>query len=250
MSTRCARQRRGSRRSGYRSGVRSTRRTAGCLAHPTCPAGTTCCSPPCCGEGSARPSASSMTRRRGRWPNGAPVPGAAAATWSSSPSAPASVRGSSPAGGWVRGRANLAGEIGHWRVAGDGPGVYGKRGSLEGWASGAGLPALARHLGLQGFGEGAEALGLRASRGDAGAMWQRATFFGAPARRSAPPWALLVDLLAPETIVLGNLARRLGPVFTEAALAALAQEAARRPRPGLLHRRLRARRGDRRCRRH
>ena len=88
----------------------------------------------------------------------------------------------------VRGRANLAGEIGHWRVAGDGPGVYGKRGSLEGWASGAGLPALARHLGLQGFGEGAEALGLRASRGDAGAMWQRATFFGAPARRSAPPW--------------------------------------------------------------
>jgi glucokinase len=93
----------------------------------------------------------------------------------------------------LRGAVNCAGEVGHWRIAEDGPLAYGKRGSWEGLSSGSGLAqhgdvALAGH-----------ALG----RG----------------------LALLIDLLAPERIVLGNLARRLGPAFLNPALQVLRQEA-------------------------
>ena len=41
----------------------------------------------------------------------------------------------------LRGAADAAGEVGHWRVAADGPSLYGKRGSWEGYASGTGLAA-------------------------------------------------------------------------------------------------------------
>lgn len=79
-----------------------------------------------------------------------------------------------------------AGEVGHWRIATDGPLIYGKAGSWEGWSSGTGVAA---HGDIR---EGGRALG----RG----------------------LALLIDLLSPERIVLGNLVRRLGPSFREPAL--------------------------------
>jgi glucokinase len=123
----------------------------------------------------------------------------------------------------VRGAGNLAGEIGHWRIAADGPDVYGKRGSLEGWASGAGVPALARFLHPEALADIGDAASLarRAAAGDAAAE-QAIVAAGAALGRAL---ALLVDLLAPERIVLGNLARRLGPSFTAAAEAELAREA-------------------------
>ena len=47
----------------------------------------------------------------------------------------------------LHGASDTAGEIGHWRLAADGPEGYGKRGSWEGFASGAGLVQLAaRHV--------------------------------------------------------------------------------------------------------
>src|SRR5207244_3686168 len=46
----------------------------------------------------------------------------------------------------VRGAGDAAGEAGHWRVAQDGPPVRGKRGCWEGYASGAGIAALAREM--------------------------------------------------------------------------------------------------------
>ena len=45
-----------------------------------------------------------------------------------------------------RGSTDNAGEVGHWRIAEDGPPVYGKRGSWEGYSSGAGIAALAGYL--------------------------------------------------------------------------------------------------------
>ncbi|MBV9243320.1 MAG: ROK family protein [Methylobacteriaceae bacterium] len=123
----------------------------------------------------------------------------------------------------VRGAGNLAGEIGHWRIAADGPDIYGKRGSFEGWCSGAGLPALARALAPDRFGHVRDAANLaaRAVAGDPDAESVIAQAGAALGRGLA----LLVDLLAPEAIVLGNLARRLGAGFLEAAQAALAAEA-------------------------
>ena len=123
----------------------------------------------------------------------------------------------------VRGASNLAGEIGHWRIAPDGPLIYGKAGSFEGWSSGAGLPALARFLRPGRFDDLADAAELaeRARSGDPEAESIIVEAGGALGRGLA----LLVDLLAPEVIVLGNLAHRLGENFIAAARAALALEA-------------------------
>ena len=45
-----------------------------------------------------------------------------------------------------RGTSDVAGEIGHVRVAEDGPDCYGKSGSLEGYGSGTGIARLARMM--------------------------------------------------------------------------------------------------------
>lgn len=46
----------------------------------------------------------------------------------------------------LRGATDTAGEIGHWRLAEDGPLAFGKRGCWESFASGAGLIHLAAHM--------------------------------------------------------------------------------------------------------
>jgi glucokinase len=123
----------------------------------------------------------------------------------------------------VRGAGNLAGEIGHWRINAEGPTIYGKAGSFEGWCSGAGLPALARFLAAERFADLRDAadLAARAKAGDPHA----ARIIGAAGAMLGRGLALLVDLLAPEAIVLGNLANRLGALFVDAAQATLAAEA-------------------------
>jgi len=123
----------------------------------------------------------------------------------------------------VRGIDNMAGEVGHWRISADGPLVYGKRGSLEGWASGTGLLALARYLHPQRFAD-------TSSAAEVGEAWRAGDADATDAvERSAnalgTALALLVDLLAPEVIVLGNLANRLGPSFVEMVEKSMAAEA-------------------------
>lgn len=123
----------------------------------------------------------------------------------------------------LRGVANLAGEVGHWRVAEDGPFLHGKSGSLEGWASGSGVAQLAQHLAPSQFGAGISTLRL-AELAASGDECARSILVRAGDRLGAAI-ALLVDLLAPERIVLGNLARRLGDAFLGAALATAEREA-------------------------
>lgn len=112
----------------------------------------------------------------------------------------------------LRGAGNAAGEIGHWRLRKTGPDFYGKRGALEGLASGAGVAAFAREHYPETLGElrDARELAERAERGEVEARQAIA----AAGEVLGEALALIIDLLAPQRVVLGSLARRLGQRFT------------------------------------
>ena len=123
------------------------------------------------------------------------------------------------------GRSETAGEVGHWRLASEGPMGFGKRGSWEAFSSGTGLVALAhlqnperwpadtpiRLLVDDMLADDPEALAVAATAG----KWMGRGI------------ALLVDLLNPQAIVLGTLAVVLG----ERVLAATREELAREALP-------------------
>lgn len=118
-----------------------------------------------------------------------------------------------------RGASNMAGEIGHVRLTQDGPNGYNKVGSVEGWASGAGM---ARHAGatirdavaageLTQLSNNLEALtardiGLACQEGDVIAT----RIVEQTGSRLGETIAILVDILNPERIIVGGLALRLG----------------------------------------
>jgi glucokinase len=113
-----------------------------------------------------------------------------------------------------RGRGNL-GEVGHWRMAADGPTAYGKAGSWEAFSSGAGLSRLAewRYPGHYLENPGAKALIELARSGDRrprSVIDQATTMLGRGI-------AYLVDLLSPQVVVLGSLAVRAADLFLPAA---------------------------------
>lgn len=123
----------------------------------------------------------------------------------------------------VHGATDTAGEVGHWRLAPRGPVGFGKAGSWEGFASGAGLVLLAgemfphrwsnetpiRELVEAMLSDDAEALVVAAEAG----------------RWLGRGMALLVDALNPQVIVLGSLAVALGERVLAAARRVLAEEA-------------------------
>jgi glucokinase len=123
----------------------------------------------------------------------------------------------------LHGASDTAGEIGHWRLSREGPEGYGKRGSWEGFASGAGLVQLARQMFPQRWGaqtsireladamlgDDAEALSVAAAAGN----------------RMGQGLALLVDALNPQLIVLGSLAVLLGERVLAPARQVVAREA-------------------------
>ncbi|MBA8879625.1 ROK family protein [Phyllobacterium myrsinacearum] len=123
----------------------------------------------------------------------------------------------------LRGTCNLAGEIGHWRVQPDGPLMYGKRGSFEGMASGAGLPALAAFLYPERATEFGTALALNTlwKEGDRDA--EAVIIYSADILGRGI--ALMIDLLAPERVILGGLGPRLGPDFIRIVHDAAAADA-------------------------
>jgi glucokinase len=120
----------------------------------------------------------------------------------------------------LHGASDTAGEVGHWRLANQGPASYGKTGSWEAFASGAGLIELAkcrfphrwsaktpiREIVEAMLRDDADALAIAAEAG---------TWMGRGV-------ALLIDALNPQVIALGSLAVVLG----ERVLAPLRQVAA------------------------
>lgn len=122
----------------------------------------------------------------------------------------------------LRGAASAAGECGHWRIADDGPLMFGKRGSWESYASGAGMAALARERFPDRFpATSAAELAERARAGDR----EAAAVVAESAAALGRGLALLVDLLAPEVIVLGTLARHMKDIWLEPAIEVMQSEA-------------------------
>lgn len=121
------------------------------------------------------------------------------------------------------GARDMAGEVGHIRMAEDGPLQYGKAGSWEAFSSGAGLVSLANDLYP---GQWSTDLTTRelVRRALADEPFARAVV------NEAGQWlgrgmAMLVDLLNPEMIVVGTLGVVLGDLLLEPARAVVRQEA-------------------------
>lgn len=122
-----------------------------------------------------------------------------------------------------RGATDVAGEIGHVRIADDGPDCYGKSGSLEGYASGTGISRLAQSLFPQRWPSRPDMITLSAAArtGDPDALH----VFATAARFFGRGLAMLADTLNPERIVLGGLGMRLMDVLVNPALRVFREEA-------------------------
>jgi len=129
----------------------------------------------------------------------------------------------------LRGVTDTAGEVGHWRLAEDGPPGFGKRGSWESFASGAGLIELAAEMFPARWNRESAIASLVTAilEGDSDAM-QVAEVAGEWMGRGL---ALLIDALNPQMIVFGSLGvvlgeRILGPARRVIAAEALPQAVA------------------------
>jgi glucokinase len=123
----------------------------------------------------------------------------------------------------VHGATDTAGEVGHWRLSNDGPVGYGKKGSWEAFASGAGLALLASQQFPSRWSAKTAVRDLvelmLAGDNDALAI---ATEAGTWLGRGV---ALLIDALNPQVIVLGSLAVLLGERVLAPMRRVIAQEA-------------------------
>ena len=123
----------------------------------------------------------------------------------------------------LRGASDTAGEIGHWRLAEDGPLGFGKRGSWESFASGAGLVELAAQMFPARWKSDTPIRVLVEAmlRDDPDAMH---------VAMAAGKWmgrglALLIDALNPQVIVFGSLGVVLGERILGPARKVIAEEA-------------------------
>jgi glucokinase len=117
-----------------------------------------------------------------------------------------------------RGASGMAGEIGHVRLAPDGPFAHGKHGSAEGFASGAGLAQIARRCHDEAGGRGSSLAGLGPEELTARAVVRAALdgdelageLVAECGRGLGRALAVLADLVNPEVIAVGGLAVPLG----------------------------------------
>lgn len=116
------------------------------------------------------------------------------------------------------GTNGMAGEVGHIRLAEDGPLGYGKPGSFEGFCSGGGISRLGEAMGCPGT---AKELAQRAKAGDRAAL----AVYGESARRLGQGLSILVDLFNPERIVIGSVFARSESLFREEMEKVMAREA-------------------------
>jgi glucokinase len=123
----------------------------------------------------------------------------------------------------LHGASDTAGEIGHWRLAEDGPLAYGKRGSWESFASGSGLVHLATQMYPKRWSTDTPIRDLVDAMVsfDNEAM-RVATVAGEYLGRGL---ALLIDAFNPQVIVLGALAGVLKERILAPAREVIAQEA-------------------------
>lgn len=115
------------------------------------------------------------------------------------------------------GANDMAGEVGHIRLAKDGPSGYGKRGSFEGFCSGGGIARMAQSVALSMLQEGngpdfcptyedlpnlsAQIVGEAAQSGDPIAI----EVFRQVGKRLGQGLAVLIDILNPDKVVIGSI---------------------------------------------
>ena len=125
-----------------------------------------------------------------------------------------------------------AGEVGHLRLAPDGPIGFGKRGSFEGFCSGGGIAQLARQR-VGGYTKDSSLKYLAADKLTARAMGEAATAGDELARaiwrevgeRLGEALALFIDLLNPERIVIGSIYQRCEHFIVPSMQAVIDREA-------------------------
>jgi glucokinase len=118
-----------------------------------------------------------------------------------------------------RGVSNLAGEVGHLRVAESGPIGYDKAGSIEGLCSGGGISRM--YAELTGREESGKYICEAAEAGDREALKVIETCSLYLGRCIA----LLIDILNPQRIVIGNIFVRSEQLFRTTMEAVIKQEA-------------------------
>ena len=130
-----------------------------------------------------------------------------------------------------------AGEIGHIRLAEDGPVGYGKAGSFEGFCSGGGITRLAVIMGKEALKKGepmsfgksdeefenlnTKMLADMAHAGDKDAL----SVFEASAEKLGAGLSVVIDILNPERIVIGGVYSRAEDLFLEGMHRVLKREA-------------------------
>jgi|UniRef100_UPI00404A705B glucokinase len=125
-----------------------------------------------------------------------------------------------------------AGEVGHLRLAPDGPIGFGKRGSFEGFCSGGGIAQLARQR-VGGYTKDSSLKYLAADKLTARAVGEAATAGDELARaiwrevgeRLGEALALFIDLLNPERIVIGSIYQRCEHFIVPSMQAVIDREA-------------------------
>jgi glucokinase len=134
------------------------------------------------------------------------------------------------------GTCSMAGEVGHIRLAEDGPEGYGKAGSFEGFCSGGGIARLARSMALErlnaggkaAFCEGIDDLGRIDARRVAEAARAgdplAAEVYRISGRFLGRGLSVIIDILNPEVIVIGSIFARCMDLLWPEAQSMLARE--------------------------
>jgi glucokinase len=122
-----------------------------------------------------------------------------------------------------RGTSDTAGEIGHIRIAEDGPRCYGKAGSLEGYGSGTGIAKLAQMMYPAIWNKSATVIEVyHAYQAGSKEALDVFTYAGYYLGRG---FAILADTLNPERIILGGIGMRLGEALLAPAKRVFHEEA-------------------------
>lgn len=138
------------------------------------------------------------------------------------------------------GSNDMAGEVGHIRLAADGPEGYGKRGSFEGFCSGGGIARQGRMAAEEAFARGesvgfcagpeelenitAEQIAIALEAGDACAS----RIFENVACKLGMGLSVLIDILNPEIIIIGSIFARQEQVLRGRMEQIIRQEALER----------------------
>ena len=132
------------------------------------------------------------------------------------------------------GTNGYAGEVGHMRLAPDGPIGFGKNGSFEGFCSGGGIARLAEKMAEEARARGITPAYLADPEGVSAKTVAKAAEAGDETAREVyrvsgeklgEALSLLIDILNPERIVIGSIFARSGALLIPAMQEVIAREA-------------------------